>query len=918
MPASYGRSTFNAKTYGRKSLTKRKLNIDEDSDAVPDALPSPPAESTSVKRPRVSLKEGPLEDSTFDSDNQVSPVSDSSKRLPRTGPTESFVVERPTLKSRRSTGTAEPRVGGPDPQPQITSSARFPPPKSSRRRNGIAVEVVQPLASASKVEPVVRQARTDSTEIFDSITHTIAPAHSPGRLSKRMLARSKTDPSSNTTSDKINAERTSSLPSLSQTKSVSLSTIEPPLPALSIPVPVPTLPVPAPPAKTARTYAGKSRSFLVSVPAPGSSHTLPADAELEDEYSTRESYASLRTRWGVDDSEDDPYSTYAPPSPSSANASPAKGAKGKSKAGPSLLVAPPLPAGMMNPLKSITELRSKGESRRFLDDVGYLFEGMDANSGVGLRRASALEIITKLCDLEFARKAKAADFLSKTWDVFGEAGAGRGEDKVLDTLLIFFTALVARDPTSLSELAQRPLPPPPPPHKRKETQSLSLVDVMFTLFKLATTNSSDPLMLISPESNFGDAELHTSVCNHLSTVAVLFLLAAQISTPLLISLILHALPPSLIHPHHLPPLLISLRSLLPVPLTQADTLDGVHLETIAYHLGLLDTFLLHQWKIPIDDEDEADDGGWRDNNSKEMEEARGGWMVDGLVRLGVLIEKHSVDDDSARKCMEVALRVLVSLTHENEPWAAKVLENKAAMGLLIRIVMRATNSPIGLVRPTDVNVSKDGSLDIAMSVDDDSDSGVLPSINTDLTHSFDRVCLALGLLTNLVQAADDAKTVVRETRLDPTCTLKRSCIHSCTCPDLIGALEILVQFYRRQLPPPSPQHTPPHPSMDGEPDVDTAADDVDADAAFLRGHLAVLFGLLMRGSLANQRAILAALPSTPMNATPKDDQKQKLSQLTEQASLFVAFYTDISQNMGEEDADSGERLRGTWYGFWKA
>ena len=42
---------------------------------------------------------------------------------------------------------------------------------------------------------------------------------------------------------------------------------------------------------------------------------------------------------------------------------------------------------------------------------------------------SALEIVTKLCDLEFARKAKAADFLEKAWEGLREAGAGDG-DKV--------------------------------------------------------------------------------------------------------------------------------------------------------------------------------------------------------------------------------------------------------------------------------------------------------------------------------------------------------------------------------------------------------------------------------------------------------------------------------------------------------
>jgi len=39
---------------------------------------------------------------------------------------------------------------------------------------------------------------------------------------------------------------------------------------------------------------------------------------------------------------------------------------------------------------------------------------------------SALEITTKLCDPEFTRKAKAADFFSRTWDLLLEAG----DDKV--------------------------------------------------------------------------------------------------------------------------------------------------------------------------------------------------------------------------------------------------------------------------------------------------------------------------------------------------------------------------------------------------------------------------------------------------------------------------------------------------------
>ena len=42
---------------------------------------------------------------------------------------------------------------------------------------------------------------------------------------------------------------------------------------------------------------------------------------------------------------------------------------------------------------------------------------------------SALEMVTKLCDSEFFRKAKAADVFAKVYNLFMNAGVGRG-DKV--------------------------------------------------------------------------------------------------------------------------------------------------------------------------------------------------------------------------------------------------------------------------------------------------------------------------------------------------------------------------------------------------------------------------------------------------------------------------------------------------------
>ena len=139
-----------------------------------------------------------------------------------------------------------------------------------------------------------------------------------------------------------------------------------------------------------RTYAGKSRSFLVALP-PSQAASMGMDAtqldgdqglladSQEDDFEIRESYTELRQRWGIDESEDDP----RPVSPS---LSPSPTRKGKGKTHPRPHPQPRLPYGMTNDLKSITELRSKGESRRFLDEVGYLFEGLEKDGALGVRR----------------------------------------------------------------------------------------------------------------------------------------------------------------------------------------------------------------------------------------------------------------------------------------------------------------------------------------------------------------------------------------------------------------------------------------------------------------------------------------------------------------------------------------------------
>lgn len=135
-----------------------------------------------------------------------------------------------------------------------------------------------------------------------------------------------------------------------------------------------------------RTYGGPSRSFLIAIPAnqipPLSDSQLTEDSVAsllqtqEDEFGGHESYTSLRSRWGVDNSEDDPYQPRTEGSTTWLT-------KKKGKSG-----RPPIPlSGPSNSeLRSITELRNTGEIRRFNDEVGYLFEGMTVESEPSVKR----------------------------------------------------------------------------------------------------------------------------------------------------------------------------------------------------------------------------------------------------------------------------------------------------------------------------------------------------------------------------------------------------------------------------------------------------------------------------------------------------------------------------------------------------
>jgi hypothetical protein len=84
-------------------------------------------------------------------------------------------------------------------------------------------------------------------------------------------------------------------------------------------------------------------------------------------------------------------------------------------------------------------------------------------------------------------------------------------------------------------------------------------------------------------------------------------------------------------------------------------------------------------------------------------------------------------------CLESALRVLINISHENPTWCELLLHQRLMIPVISSLI----------------------AISLHTCHDEDADERD--------AQAFDRLCLALGLLTNLVQANKESKDLCRET-----------------------------------------------------------------------------------------------------------------------------------------------------------
>ncbi|OCF33011.1 hypothetical protein I316_05349 [Kwoniella heveanensis BCC8398] len=175
-----------------------------------------------------------------------------------------------------------------------------------------------------------------------------------------------------------------------------------------------------------RTY-GKTRTMLSEVSNVDLELSkLNGGGEAEEAVVLEESYAELRDRFEID------------------NATIERPGSGSGSLMPELLSA--------RAPQTVSDMRSKGENRRFMDELSYLIDGIsDPTSGAALKRANAIDILRNMLDEAWLAKMMICGQVEKVWESFSGARGEEGAES-MDAICLLFLGVLQRDRSSFEDL----------------------------------------------------------------------------------------------------------------------------------------------------------------------------------------------------------------------------------------------------------------------------------------------------------------------------------------------------------------------------------------------------------------------------------------------------------------------------------
>lgn len=106
--------------------------------------------------------------------------------------------------------------------------------------------------------------------------------------------------------------------------------------------------------------------------------------------------------------------------------------------------------------------------------------------------------------------------------------------------------------------------------------------------------------------------------------------------------------------------------------------------------------------------------------------------------------------DSANKCLESTLRVFINLTHDNATWCNLLLSHELTLFVTVCLITRPLHNATFDLDTDEFTKKTSAEIDTDFDLERERRA-----------YAFDRLCLALGLLTNLVQTDPGSKGLCR-------------------------------------------------------------------------------------------------------------------------------------------------------------
>ncbi|WOO81156.1 uncharacterized protein LOC62_03G004687 [Vanrija pseudolonga] len=428
------------RTYGRRGRVPRvaadtdsDTDTDSDGDGAPAAagpsrnLPSAPKKArTRSPSPTKPGSKTPLARSASASSAATPSSSTSSSSLARTFSHPAVTVQPPSSSVKSSISSATKSFAQRTRNSDSPTRARSPRLREQRDPPSRP----QSPRDLSDIFGAVSPSRNGESQESSSSSNGAAGRPRPKSGLRRMLSKAQSmlvPPAPPEAPSTPRALRTTqSMPitptsGKSDRSGVSLEAAGSPTPAALV-APAVAVESPGSGGRAQRTY-GRSRTFLSSRPADddtgeGAASSLAASLAEPP----RESYEELRKRYEVDNE-----------------------TGGSGNLLDALLARAPVP---------ISDMRSKGENRRFMDEVTFLLEGISNAPSKGIRRTSSVDVLKNMQDATWVHKMDICGQTDRVWDVLRSARNADDSDEVMEAVCLLFLDILVGSGEGVSSVLQ--------------------------------------------------------------------------------------------------------------------------------------------------------------------------------------------------------------------------------------------------------------------------------------------------------------------------------------------------------------------------------------------------------------------------------------------------------------------------------